>query len=102
MLSPALASVVGDWKKIGDYSYTGSVAGTTYHFYQALYYLQVGASMPWHDTWEFPTHVDNISVTNATYRGCTVKYLGDSNPETGVDRDGASQATAAAHAATPR
>ena len=66
---PPLGPTVGDWTKIGDYSYTASISGTTHYFYHALYYLQVGASVPWHDTWDFATLIDNISVTNTTYRG---------------------------------
>jgi hypothetical protein len=63
---------VGDWTKIGDYSYSASISGTTHYFYHALYYLQVGTSVPWHDTWDFfPAYLDNISVTNTTYRGAT-------------------------------
>ena len=69
---PPLGPTVGDWTKIGDYSYTASIAGTTHYFYHALYYLQVGAVVPWHDTWDFfPTYLENISVTNTTYRGAT-------------------------------
>jgi hypothetical protein len=67
---PPLGPTVGDWTKIGDYSYTASISGTTHHFYHALYYLNVGASVPWHDTWDFfPAYPDDISVTNVTYRG---------------------------------
>jgi hypothetical protein len=69
---PPLGPTVGDWTKIGDYSSTASISGTTHYFYHAIYYLQVGASVPWHDTWDFfPTRIDNISVTNTTYRGAT-------------------------------
>jgi hypothetical protein len=67
---PPLGATVGDWIKIGDYSYTASISGNTHYLYHALYYLQVGASVPWHDTWDFfPAYLDNISVTNVTYRG---------------------------------
>jgi hypothetical protein len=63
---------VGDWTKIGDYSTTASISGTTHYLYHALYYLQVGASVPLIDTWDFfPAYLDNISVTNTTYRGTT-------------------------------
>jgi hypothetical protein len=69
---PPLGPTVGDWTKIGDYSYSASISGTTHYFYHALYYLQVGTSVPWHDTWDFfPAYLDNISVTNTTYRGAT-------------------------------
>ena len=69
---PPLDPTVGDWTKIGDYASTGSVSGTTHYFYYALYYLRVGASVPWHDTWDFfPAYLDDISVTNTTYRGAT-------------------------------
>ena len=69
---PPLGPTVGDWTKIGDYSYTASISGTTHYFYHALYYLKVGATVPWHDTWDFfPAYLENISVTNTTYRGAT-------------------------------
>jgi hypothetical protein len=68
---PPLGSTVGDWTKVRDYSYTGPAYGTPYYYYYALYYLQVGATVPWHDTWDFPTSVYQISVTNVTYRGAT-------------------------------
>jgi hypothetical protein len=69
---PPLGPTVGDWTKIGDYSSTASISGTTHYFYHALYYLHVGASVPWLDTWDFfPAYLDNISVTNTTYRGAT-------------------------------
>jgi hypothetical protein len=70
---PPLGATVGDWTKIADYSYAASITGTTHYFYHALYCLQVGAVVPWHDTWDFfPTYLDNISVTNTTYRGATL------------------------------
>ena len=32
----------------------------------------MGAVVPWHDTWDlFPAYLDNISVTNTTYREAT-------------------------------
>ena len=65
---PPLDPTVGDWTKIGDHSSTASISGRTHYFYYALYYLQVGATVPWHDTWDFSTLIDNISVTNTTYR----------------------------------
>ncbi|MEI6726870.1 MAG: YDG domain-containing protein, partial [Actinomycetes bacterium] len=69
---PPLGPAVGDWTKIGDYSYTASISGRTHYFYQALYYLKVGATVPWHDVWDFfPAYLDNISVTNVTYRGAS-------------------------------
>jgi hypothetical protein len=69
---PPLGPTVGDWTKIGDYSYTASISGDTHHFYHALYYLQVGASVPWHDKWDFfPAYLENISVMNVTYRRAT-------------------------------
>ena len=60
---------VGDWTTIGDRSSTASISGRTHYFYQALYYLKAGATVPWHDKWEFAILIDNISVTNVTYRG---------------------------------
>ena len=43
-----------------------------HYFYYALFYQQMGTSVPWHDTWDFfPAYLDNISVTNITYRGAT-------------------------------
>jgi hypothetical protein len=70
---PPLGSTVGDWTKIGDYSYSASISGVTHYFYHALYSLQVGASVPWHDTWDFfPAYLDDISVTNTTYRGAVL------------------------------
>jgi hypothetical protein len=70
---PPLGPTVGDWTKIGDYSYAAAISGTTRYFYHALYYLHVGASVPWHDVWDFfPAYLDNISVTNTTYRGATL------------------------------
>ena len=75
---PPLGPTVGDWTKIGDYAYTGSISGTTHYFYSALYQLQVGASVPWHDDWDFfPAYLDNISVTNTTYRGATFDTASD-------------------------
>jgi hypothetical protein len=68
---PPLGATVGDWTKIGDYSYAGPAYGTPYFYYYALYYLQVGAAVPWHDTWDFPAIIYQISVTNVTYRGAT-------------------------------
>jgi hypothetical protein len=69
---PPLGRTVGDWTKIGDYSHTASISARTHYFYQALYYLKVGATVPWHDVWDFfPAYLDNISVTNVTYRGAS-------------------------------
>jgi hypothetical protein len=66
---PPLDPTVGDWTRIGDRSSTASISGRTHYFYQALYYLKAGATVPWHDKWEFAILIDNISVTNVTYRG---------------------------------
>ncbi len=67
---PPLVRQSATGPKIGDYSYTASISGRTHYFYQALYYLTVGATVPWHDKWDFfPAYLDNISVTNVTYRG---------------------------------
>ncbi len=68
---PPLDPTVGDWTKIGDHSYVASISGRTHYFYQALYYLKVGATVPWHDKWDFSKLIDNISVTNVTYRGAS-------------------------------
>jgi hypothetical protein len=68
---PPLDPTVGDWTRIGDRSYTASISGRTHYFYQALYYLKVGATVPWHDKWEFATLINTISVTNVTYRGAS-------------------------------
>ena len=68
---PSLDPTVGDWTRIGERSFTASISGRTHYFYQALYYLKVGATVPWHDKWEFATLIDTISVTNVTYRGAS-------------------------------
>jgi hypothetical protein len=68
---PPLDPTVGDWTRIGERSIAASISGRTHYFYQALYYMKAGATVPWHDKWEFATLIDNISVTNVTYRGAS-------------------------------
>jgi hypothetical protein len=78
---PPLDPTVGDWTKIDDYSYTASISGTTQYFYFALYYLKVGATVPWHDSWDFfPRRIDTISVTNTTYRGASFDTASNVRP----------------------
>jgi hypothetical protein len=81
---PPLDPTVGDWTRIGDRSYTASISGRTHYFYQALYYLKVGATVPWHDKWEFATLINTISVTNVTYRGASYD-TGSNTPYTTDD-----------------
>jgi hypothetical protein len=68
---PPVYPTGGSWTKIGDYSYTTSIAGTTHYFSYALYYEQMGATWPLSNRWDFSRVVDTISVTNVTYRGAT-------------------------------
>ena len=56
------------WVKVGDHSYSGSIAGASYHFYQALFYHRMGATWPLSNRWDFPTRVDDFSVTDVTLR----------------------------------